>query len=88
VTSLRGTIIRFLPDGYAVAYMLEGEVRSIDSKFLLEVPVILYDEEWQWLNSGVIYLGLEENHTSTVVEEVEHWLKGGARTAHTPTPAT
>lgn len=82
---LKGTVIRFLPDGYAVAYMLEGEVRSIDGAFLLEVPVILYDEEWQWLNSGVIYLGLEQRYEDTVENEMDYWLKGGARTAHAPT---
>ena len=80
--SLKGTVMRFLPDGYAVAYMLEGEVRQVGDGFVLEVPVTMYDEEWVWVESGFIYLGLEQRYEDTVADEVDHWL--GVRTARTP----
>ena len=85
---LKGTVIKFLPDGYAVAYMLEGEVRQVADGFVLEVPVTLYDEEWGWLDSGFIYLGLEQRYEDTVMGEVEHWLHGRARTAHATAQGT
>lgn len=79
----RGAIVRFLDDGYAVASMLEGEVRELGTEFALQVPVTLYDEEWQWLASGFIYIGLEDRYRKHVLDEMDQWV--GVRTARTPT---
>ena len=79
---LKGTVMVFLPDGIAVAYMLEGEVRHIGRTFVVEVPVTLYDEEWQWLDSSVVHLGIEDGYHSKVTDEVLYWIQGRARTTH------
>jgi hypothetical protein len=65
--------VTFLNDGYLVTAYPDAEVTpTSDGNLLVSIPVAYYDEEWQWLYGGYVYVGTEPQ--DGVVAEARQWL--------------
>lgn len=75
--NLAGNNIVFVEDGVILIAYSEAEVTRLgDGGLLVNIPVVYYSEEWEWLAGGSVYAGAEPQ--DAVVGEALAWHAGRA----------